>query len=209
MNSVHRRIFDREKFCDVYVRHLRQSCRVRGYGWLRGYGDTLLNPLSAAGLGPRFPGLGSRPVRVASRSRKAGDPRGRPIVSAPRSADIADRLLRASRSSRRILDDSSDRRSEAGHFRRDAKATRHPEGRVLNMQTWAFPAVIEKLGDDDFLATFPDVPEARTGGASLAEVRENAATRWRRRSWPILRMDDRSPTPASRSAARKRSSSTP
>ena len=43
------------------------------------------------------------------------------------------------------------------------------------MQTWTFPAVIEKLGDDDFLATFPDVPEARTGGASLAEVRENAA----------------------------------
>ena len=31
------------------------------------------------------------------------------------------------------------------------------------------------LGDDDFLATFPDVPEARTGGASLEEVRENAA----------------------------------
>jgi antitoxin HicB len=42
------------------------------------------------------------------------------------------------------------------------------------MQTWIFPAVIEKLGDDDFLATFPDVPEAMTGGASLAEVRENA-----------------------------------
>jgi antitoxin HicB len=43
------------------------------------------------------------------------------------------------------------------------------------MQTWIFPAVIEKLGDDDFLATFPDVPEAMTGGGSLAEVRENAA----------------------------------
>jgi predicted RNase H-like HicB family nuclease len=43
------------------------------------------------------------------------------------------------------------------------------------MQTWIFPAVIEKLGDDDFLANFPDVPEARTGGASLVEVRENAA----------------------------------
>jgi len=42
----------------------------------------------AAGFGPRFPGLGSRPVRVARRSRKAGDPSGRPIVSAPRSADI-------------------------------------------------------------------------------------------------------------------------
>ena len=43
------------------------------------------------------------------------------------------------------------------------------------MQTWAFPALIEKLGDDDFLATFPDIPEALTGGASLAEARENAA----------------------------------
>ena len=42
------------------------------------------------------------------------------------------------------------------------------------MQTWMFPAVIEKLDDDDFLATFPDVPEAMTGGASLAEVRYNA-----------------------------------
>jgi predicted RNase H-like HicB family nuclease len=43
------------------------------------------------------------------------------------------------------------------------------------MQTWAFPALIEKLGDDDFLATFPDIPEVLTGGASLAEARENAA----------------------------------
>jgi len=43
------------------------------------------------------------------------------------------------------------------------------------MQTWAFPALIEKLGDDDFLATFPDIPEAMTGAASLAEARENAA----------------------------------
>jgi antitoxin HicB len=43
------------------------------------------------------------------------------------------------------------------------------------MQTWIFPAVIEKLGDDDFLATFPDLPEAMTGGASLDEVRDNAA----------------------------------
>jgi antitoxin HicB len=43
------------------------------------------------------------------------------------------------------------------------------------MQTWIFPAVIEKLGDGDFLATFLDLPEAMTGGASLAEVRDNAA----------------------------------
>jgi antitoxin HicB len=45
----------------------------------------------------------------------------------------------------------------------------------LKVRTWAFPAVIERLGDDDFVATFPDVPEAMTGAASLAEVRENAA----------------------------------
>ena len=43
------------------------------------------------------------------------------------------------------------------------------------MQTWAFPALIAKLGDDDFLATFPDIPEAMTGAASLAEAREHAA----------------------------------
>jgi antitoxin HicB len=43
------------------------------------------------------------------------------------------------------------------------------------MQTWIFPAVIEKLAEDDFLATFPDLPEAMTGGASLAEVRDHAA----------------------------------
>jgi antitoxin HicB len=35
--------------------------------------------------------------------------------------------------------------------------------------------LIEKLGEEDFLATFPDVPEAMTGGGTLAEVRENAA----------------------------------
>src|SRR5271170_6569656 len=54
-----------------------------------GYGDTLLNPLSAVGFGPRLRGLGSRPVSGARRSRKAGDPSGRPIVSAPRNAAIA------------------------------------------------------------------------------------------------------------------------
>jgi len=31
----------------------------------------------------------SRPVRTARRSKKAGDPNGRPIVSAPRTAAIA------------------------------------------------------------------------------------------------------------------------
>src|SRR5271167_2539603 len=68
------------------------------------------------------------------------------------------------------MDDRPNRRTEAGHFPRDAEATRHPQGRVLKMQTWAFPALIEKLGDDDFLATFPDIPEAMTGAASLAEA---------------------------------------
>ncbi len=37
-------------------------------------------------LRPRLPGRGSRPVRAASRSRKAGEPSGRPSVSAARSA---------------------------------------------------------------------------------------------------------------------------
>src|ERR1700691_4427250 len=73
------------------------------------------------------------------------------------------------------MDDRPNRRTEAGHFPRDAEATRHPQGRVLKMQTWAFPALIAKLGDDDFLATCPDIPEAMTGAASLAEARENAA----------------------------------
>jgi hypothetical protein len=77
------------------------------------------------------------------------------------------------------------------------------------MQTWMFPAVIEKLGDDDFLATFPDLPEAMTGGGSLAEVATTPRTRWRRRSWPIWLTGDRSRPLASRAAARKRSSSTP
>src|SRR5208282_192344 len=72
------------------------------------YGDTLLNPLLAAGFGPRFRGLGSRPVRVAILSRKAGDPSGRPIVSAPRSAAIASSEAGASiRSPNRPLHRSS------------------------------------------------------------------------------------------------------
>ena len=77
------------------------------------------------------------------------------------------------------------------------------------MQTWAFPALIEKLGDDDFLATFPDIPEALTGGASLAEARENAADALEEAILAYLRTGDRSPPLASRAAARKRSSSTP
>ena len=43
------------------------------------------------------------------------------------------------------------------------------------MQTWAYPARIEDQGVDGFLVTFPDVPEAITGGDTLAEARANAA----------------------------------
>ena len=77
------------------------------------------------------------------------------------------------------------------------------------MQTWMFPAVIEKLGDDDFLATFPDVPEAMTGGGSLAEVRENAVDALEEAILAYLAHGRPIPPLASRAAARKRSSSTP
>ncbi len=43
------------------------------------------------------------------------------------------------------------------------------------MQTWAYPARIEDQGVDGFLVTFPDVPEAITGGDTLADARANAA----------------------------------
>lgn len=43
------------------------------------------------------------------------------------------------------------------------------------MQTWLYPAVIEQHGPEDFVATFPDVPGAITGGASIEEARANAA----------------------------------
>ena len=43
------------------------------------------------------------------------------------------------------------------------------------MQTWAYPAKIEDQGNDGFLVTFPDVPEAITGGDTLEEARTNAA----------------------------------
>lgn len=43
------------------------------------------------------------------------------------------------------------------------------------MQTWAYPAKIEDQGPDSFLVTFPDVPEAITGGGTLEEARANAA----------------------------------
>lgn len=43
------------------------------------------------------------------------------------------------------------------------------------MQTWAYPAVLEDQGVDGFLVTFPDVPEAITGGDTLVEARANAA----------------------------------
>lgn len=43
------------------------------------------------------------------------------------------------------------------------------------MQTWAYPAVIAAHGPDDYVVTFPDVPEAITGGSTEAEARLNAA----------------------------------
>ena len=89
------------------------------------------------------------------------------------------------------------------------KPTRHPQRRVLNAQTWAFPAVIEKLGDDDFSATFPDVPEAMTGGASLAEVRENAADALEEPILAYLAHGRPVPDPREPRGGRKPSSSTP
>lgn len=43
------------------------------------------------------------------------------------------------------------------------------------MQPWAFPAIVEQHGEDDFVVTFPDIPEAITGGSTVAEALENAA----------------------------------
>lgn len=43
------------------------------------------------------------------------------------------------------------------------------------MQTWAYPAVVEVNGPDDFVVTFPDVPEAITGGSTREEALLNAA----------------------------------
>jgi antitoxin HicB len=43
------------------------------------------------------------------------------------------------------------------------------------MQTWAYPAVVVAHGPDDFVVTFPDVPEAITGGGSRAEALLSAA----------------------------------
>ena len=43
------------------------------------------------------------------------------------------------------------------------------------MQTWAFPASFQEEAPGDWVAAFPDVPEAITGGSSLEEARRQAA----------------------------------
>ncbi len=43
------------------------------------------------------------------------------------------------------------------------------------MQEWSYPARFEDHGEDGFVVTFPDFPEAITGSATLAESREDAA----------------------------------
>ncbi len=43
------------------------------------------------------------------------------------------------------------------------------------MQTWAFPARIERHADDDYVVTFPDIAEAMTGGSSEREALSLAA----------------------------------
>jgi antitoxin HicB len=43
------------------------------------------------------------------------------------------------------------------------------------MTEFAFAALFEEDPEGGFLVTFPDVPEAKTGGETLAEARANAA----------------------------------
>lgn len=38
------------------------------------------------------------------------------------------------------------------------------------MQTWAYPARVERHAEDEFVISFPDVPEALTGGDTEAEA---------------------------------------
>jgi len=42
------------------------------------------------------------------------------------------------------------------------------------MRTWTYPAVVEQRGEQDFVVTFPDIPEAVTGAGSLTEAMSNA-----------------------------------
>ncbi len=43
------------------------------------------------------------------------------------------------------------------------------------MLTWAFPAVVREEGSTDWLVTFPDLPEAITGGESVETALANAS----------------------------------
>jgi antitoxin HicB len=43
------------------------------------------------------------------------------------------------------------------------------------MQTWTYPAVIQALPDDEWLVTFPNIPQINTSGDSRAEALANAA----------------------------------
>lgn len=42
------------------------------------------------------------------------------------------------------------------------------------MRTWIYPAIITQHAQDDFVVTFPNIPEAITGGASRQEAITNA-----------------------------------
>jgi hypothetical protein len=55
----------------------------------RGHGHTLSNPSLGSASDLVFAARVARPVRTARPSRTAGDPSGRPIVSAPRNAAVA------------------------------------------------------------------------------------------------------------------------
>jgi antitoxin HicB len=42
------------------------------------------------------------------------------------------------------------------------------------MRTWTYPAIVERRGEEEFVVTFPDIPEAITGGSSRTEALSNA-----------------------------------
>jgi antitoxin HicB len=43
------------------------------------------------------------------------------------------------------------------------------------MQTWTYPALIQALPDNEWLVSFPDIPQINTSGDSRAEALVNAA----------------------------------
>lgn len=43
------------------------------------------------------------------------------------------------------------------------------------MQTWTYPAVIRELADNEWLVSFPDIPQINTSGDSHADALANAA----------------------------------